>query len=189
MDSLFDIPNNKFYPENQEGNTEYKWRLDTKNELGHKKLLSQMMWRINEGYENTGNKMCKYLLGVYDNGNLGKLNVDDLIKSINVLKNIVLKNNLEILNEQIKCVENSYVYYCEIIQKTINAKFNEKYLMIIGEPQSGKTSLISQMCYNSTHTKYVLKHSHEKEIGVTTDIKKEIIGIKNDNIINLSFKE
>ena len=99
-------------------------------------------------------------------------------------KNIVLKNNLEILNEQIKCVENSYVYYCEIIQKTINAKFNEKYLMIIGEPQSGKTSLISQMCYNSTHTKYVLKHSHEKEIGVTTDIKKEIIGIKNDNIIN-----
>lgn len=184
MDSLFDVTNNKFYPENPEGNTEYKWRLDTKNELGHKKLLSQMLWRINEGYENTGNKIARYLLGVYDNGNLGKLNVDELIKSINILKNIILKNNLEIINEEIKCIDNSYIYYCEIIQFKIIPNFNEKYLIIIGDPQSGKTSLISQMCYNSTHTKYVLKHYHEKEVGITTDIKKEIIGIKNDNIIN-----
>ena len=66
MDSLFDITNNKFYPENQEGHIEYKWRLDTKNNLGHKKLLSQMMWRINEGYEMYGEKKAGYLLGVIE---------------------------------------------------------------------------------------------------------------------------
>jgi len=184
MDSLFDITNNKFYPENQEGHIEYKWRLDTKNNLGHKKLLSQMMWRINEGYEMYGEKKAGYLLGVYDNGNLGKLSVNDLIKSINILKNITQNENLIIKNEIIKNINDSYVYYCEIEQKIINTKFNEKYLIIIGESQCGKTSLISQMCYNSTHTKYVLKHTHEKQIGITTDIKKEIIGIKNDSIIN-----
>ena len=82
MNSLFDTSNNKFYPENQDGNVEYKWRLDTKNNLGQKKLLTQMMWRINEGYELTGIHHAYYLLGVYDNGNLGELTVDELIKSI-----------------------------------------------------------------------------------------------------------
>jgi len=184
MDSLYDNSNNKFYPENQEGHIEYKWRLDTKNSLGHKKLLTQLMWRINEGYELYGEKKAGYLLGVYDNGNLGKLTVDELIKSINVIKNIVHKANLIIENETIKNINESYVYYCDIIQTKIMPKYKEKHLIIIGESQSGKTTLISQLCYNSNHKNFILKHEHEKNIGITTDIKKEIIGIKNNNIIN-----
>jgi GTPase len=184
MDSLFDQLNNKFYPENHDGDTEYKWRLDTKNELGFKKLYSQMLWRMNEGFELSGIKKAKYLIGVYDNGNLGRLSVDELITSINILKNITAKNNLNIINEQIKNIDDSNIYYAEIIQKHDDIKYTEKYLIIIGEPQSGKTSLISQLCYNSTHKKYILKHDHEKQTGFTTDIKKEIIGIKNNNIIN-----
>lgn len=184
MDSLFDDSNNKFYPENQEGHIEYKWRLDTKNNLGHKKLLTQMMWRINEGYEMYGEKKAGYLLGVYDNGNLGKLSVDELIQSINILKNITEKANLIIKNEIIKNINDSYVYYCDIIQSKIIPIYKEKHLVIIGESQSGKTTLISRLCYNSIHKKFILKHEHEKNIGITTDIKKEIIGTKNNNIIN-----
>lgn len=184
MDSLYDKSNNKFYPENQGGNIEYKWRLDTKNELGHKKLISQMMWRINEGYEIYGEKKAGYLLGVYDNGKLGKLSVDELIKSINILKNIISKIELIILNEEIKQINDSYIYYCDIIQKNIEIKYKEKNLIIIGDSQSGKTTLISQFCYNNNHKKFILKHEHEKNAGITTDIKKEIIGIKNNNIIN-----
>jgi len=186
MNLLFDTSNNKFYPENQDGNVEYKWRLDTKNNLGQKKLLTQMMWRINEGYELTGIHHAYYLLGVYDNGNLGELTVDELIKSINVLKNVVSSNDeLNILNEDIRQINNSYVYYCQIKLTKIN-KIHEKNIIVIGEPQSGKTTFISQLCYNSIHKSYVLKHIHEKITGTTTDIKKEIIGIKGDNIINYS---
>lgn len=184
MEKLFDRSSGKFYPENDDGDTEYKWRLDTKNELGHKKLYSQMLWRMNEGFELNGIKKANYLIGVYDNGKLGGLSVDELINSINILKIITNQNNLNIINEEIKNINGSNIYYAEIIQKQNNISYIEKHLVIIGEPQSGKTSLISQLCYNCNHKKYVLKHDHEKQTGVSTDIKKEIIGIKNNSLIN-----
>lgn len=185
MDSLFDITNNKFYPENPEGNIEYKWRIDTKNSLGHTKLLTQLLWRINEGYELNGINEAEYLIGVYDNGKLGELSVDTLIKSINILKKIITEVNLIIISEEIKNINNSYVYYAKI-KKEDKLKINEKRIVVIGEQQSGKTTLISRLCYDSNIIKYVLKHEHEKINGTTTDIKKEIIGIKNDKIINYS---
>jgi hypothetical protein len=183
MDSLFDKDNNKFYPENQEGNIEYKWRLDTKNELGYKKLISQMMWRINEGYELYGEKKAGYLIGIYDDGSLGELSVDQLIKSINIFKDLLKTIDVKIRDEEIKMINTSYIYYANIIKED-NIKINEKNLVIIGEQKSGKTTLISQMCYNSNIKNYVLKHVHEKISGTTTDIKKEIIGIKQNKIIN-----
>jgi GTPase len=187
MDTLFDKENNKFYQENNDGNTEYKWRLDTKNMMGQKKLLTQMMWRINEGLELTGDNIAHYLLGVYDNGNLGGLSVDDLIKSINILKNVINSTDeLCIDNEEIRNINNSYVYYCDIKIKKKDKILNEKNILVLGESCSGKTTLISQLCYNSNHKSYVLKHLHEKITGTTTDIKKEIIGISKNNIINYS---
>jgi GTPase SAR1 family protein len=186
FDKLFDKLNNKFYPENPEGNIEYKWRLDTKNELGYKKLLSQLLWRINEGYETTNIKKAVYLIGVYDNGNLGELSVDVLINSINIFKTIIKKADIHIEKEEIKQINTSYVYYAEVIKNEDELKINEKHLLVVGESQSGKTTLISQLCYESNVKNFVLKHSHEKISGTTTDIKKEIIGIKNDRIINYS---
>ena len=53
-----EIYNNKdkrFKPEVDEGNIEYKWRLDKKDVIGLKKLTSQMLWRLNEGYDITNN--------------------------------------------------------------------------------------------------------------------------------------
>jgi GTPase len=184
FDMLFITEDNKFYPENHDGNVEYKWRLDTKNDLGVKKLTTQMMWRLNEGYENTGIREAHYLLGVYDNGNLGKLTEEELQNTINVFKDSIKQYNIEIQKESIKIINGSYIYYVLIVQNNILDVIKEKNVIIIGDSQSGKTSLISNICYDANVRDQILKHIHEKINGITTDIKKEIIGIKNDKIIN-----
>ncbi len=184
FDSLFIPEENKFYPENHDGNVEYKWRLDTKNDLGVKKLTTQMMWRLNEGYENTGIREAHYLLGVYDDGSLGKLTEEELQNSINVFKDSIKQYNIEIQNEIIKFIKDSYVYYALVTQNNDLDIIKEKNIIIIGDPQSGKTSLISNICYDANVRDQILKHVHEKINGITTDIKKEIIGIKNNKIIN-----
>ncbi len=184
FDNLFIPEENKFYPEDHDGNVEYKWRLDTKNDLGVKKLTTQMMWRLNEGYENTGIREAHYLLGVYDNGSLGKLTEEELQNTINVFKDSIKPYNIEIQKEIIKCIDNSYVYYALVIQNNNLDVIKEKNVIIIGDPQSGKTSLISNICYDANVRDHILKHVHEKINGITTDIKKEIIGIKNNKIIN-----
>ncbi len=184
FDSLFIPEENKFYPENHDGNIEYKWRLDTKNDLGVKKLTTQMMWRLNEGYENTGIREAHYLLGVYDNGDLGKLTEEQLQNTINVFKDSIKPYNIEIQKEFIRSINDSYVYYALVIQNNDLEIIKEKNVIIIGDQQSGKTSLISNVCYDANVRIQILKHVHEKINGITTDIKKEIIGIKNNKIIN-----
>jgi GTPase len=184
FDKLFISEENKFYPENQDGNIEYKLRLDTKNDLGVKKLTTQMMWRLNEGYESTGIREAHYLLGVYDNGDLGKLTEEQLQNTINVFKDSIKQYNIEIQSEFIRLIEGSYIYYALVVQNNNLENIKEKNIIIIGDPQSGKTSLISNICYDANVRDQILKHVHEKINGITTDIKKEIIGIKNNKIIN-----
>ena len=41
----------KLIPENDVGNIEYKLRLDKKDVIGCRKLVSQMVWRLNQGKE------------------------------------------------------------------------------------------------------------------------------------------
>ena len=62
--------------EDDNGNIEYKWKLDSKNELTLKKLTSQLLWRLNEGKEMYGIYEAHYILGVFDNGNLGNLTLE-----------------------------------------------------------------------------------------------------------------
>jgi GTPase len=68
----------KLIEENDDGNIEYKWRLDLKTETSIKKLVSQMLWRLNEGKDSTGIYEAHYVLGVYDNGEIGNLSKEDL---------------------------------------------------------------------------------------------------------------
>jgi len=175
---------NKFYPENDDGNIEYKLRLDTKNDMGKKKLLTQMMWRLNEGYENTGIHNAHYFIGIYNNGTLGKLSEDQINKSIEIFKKVLFDADIELINDIKKNINDSYVYYAYIIKNNKINIIKEKNVVIIGDSQSGKTSLISNICYDIHVRNQILKHLHEKINGVTTAIKKEIIGIKNNKIIN-----
>jgi GTPase len=189
MYNLTDIFNriyidDRFIEENDDGNIEYKLRLDTKTDNSIKKLKTQMTWRLTEGYEINGIENAYYLLGVYDDGTLGNLSEDDIDKNILIFKNIVNELNFEIIEDLKKQLKSSNIYIAHISKLNINKNLSEKNVIIVGDPQSGKTTLLSKICYDTDIKKNIFKHSHEKLSGITTDIKKEIIGIKNDKIIN-----
>ena len=99
-----EIYNNKdkrFKPEVDEGNIEYKWRLDKKDVIGLKKLTSQMLWRLNEGYDITNNYEAHYLLGVYDSGDLGGLTEIELLDTKTIFESVLTKAKAEIVKEKI----------------------------------------------------------------------------------------
>jgi GTPase len=174
----------KFIEENENGNIEYKLRIDTKNENSIKKFKTQMTWRLSEGYEIDGNENAFYVIGIYDDGSLGNLSEEDLDKNILIFQNIINELNFEIIESLKTKINSSYVYLVHITKINISKNISEKNVVIIGDPQSGKTTLISKICYNADIKKNIFKHYHEKLTGITTDIKKEIIGIKNDKVIN-----
>jgi len=188
FNSLFIKDKNEFLSEPDDGNIEYKWRLDLKNNQGIKRLNTQMLWRLNEGFEISGVYQAYYLLGVYDNGSLGSLSESDINETINIFKNVLKISNINVVFEHKVKINESFIYFAHITKETEEKIINEKNVIIIGDQQTGKTSLISNICYDINLRDHILKHMHEKIKGITTDIKKEIVGIRklnnSDKIIN-----
>lgn len=179
--------------ENDDGNIEYKWRLDLKNDISIKKLVSQLLWRLNEGKDLTGIYEAHYVLGVYDNGDLGKLSKEDLDITIDVFKQVVMKASAEIIYEENNLILDSNVYYCIVRLKPSDKKLNEINVMFCGPEQMGKTTLLSHLCHsnlddgNGSIREYIMNHEHEKISGNTTSIKKQIIGVRNYKLLNYDF--
>jgi len=199
------IDDNKLLPEKEEGNIEYKLRLDLKTSFSVKKLTSQLLWRLNEGRNKNyqfdflkktiNNKvMAHYVLGVYDNGDIGNLSLDELKITKDIFLLVVEKAGACVLLEEIHQFNNkndiiSYINYLIITPKSKDFKIKELNVLVAGPENVGKTTLIANICYglkddgNGHLRNYILKHSHEKISGNTTAIKKEIIGV-NKNLIN-----
>jgi GTPase len=183
----------KFIKENEEGNIEYKLRLDLKDELHLKKLTSQLLWRLNEGLNLSSKEIAIYIIGVYDNGKLGGLSKDVIDDSVNILKNILNKINASIHEEKYLVINNSNIYIGLIKINPKKLKITELNVMLCGDTNNGKSSIIANLCNdildsgNGTIRNYILKHPHEKISGRTTTISKEIIGIRNDSILNYTY--
>ena len=191
------LDNYKLINEQFEDNIEYKWRLDSKNNIGIKKLITQMLWRLNEGKERYGIHEAHYILGIYDSGEEGKLNLEDLNKTIDVFINVVNKANCYILEYQYFKLNESFLYYAYIRKTPDDKLLNHKYLIMIGDSGVGKTSLLASLCNeikdngNGFSRNYMLKHKHEKVNGLSHTFKKEILGLNNNilNYFNSSYDE
>lgn len=182
----------KFIPEVEEGNIEYKWRLDKKDINGIKKLTSQMLWRLNEGYDMTNNYEAHYLLGIYDSGDLGGLGKDELLETKTIFESVLMKAKAEIIKEIIIDINNSWIAFITIRKIPQNKKLIEFNVGFIGLSGTGKTTTIGNICYenndlNPIYRNSILLHPHEKVIGKTTIIKKDIVGIKNSNLITYNY--
>lgn len=178
-------------PEDEEGFVEYKLRLDTKNKFGLQKMISQMNWRLDIGYELLGRREAHYVLGINDDGTLGKLTESEIDDSFKIFCSVVEKNNVTITHIDKKKYQDFFLIYC-IIKKLEKEKIQEINVAFVGPSQHGKTTTISHIAYgqrddgNGYARRLVLKHEHEKNTGLTSSIKKEIIGIKKSKIVNYS---
>jgi len=182
-------------PEIEEGNIEYKRHLDHVKLTDHKykKLSSQLLWRIDQNVRRGLQSEAIYYIGIDDNGYISGIDLDQIIDSITMLKSIAhnANPNIKIISENIHTFDNGVV--AEIILRIMdNVKKDEKRICLLGDTNSGKSTLISVLCYNipdngnGSSRNYIFKHDHELENGLTSSIKHDIVGIKGGTLINYS---
>lgn len=185
-----ETPHNiEFLPEDDEGYIEYKLRLDTKGKFGLEKLYSQMNWRLEEGQSLLGKKEAHYLLGVTDNGKLGELTIDEINSTFDIFLTIVNKCQADVVEKIEKTYENGSIIYA-IVSKKEKRKIKELNVAFVGPHQHGKTTTIGNLVHscpddgNGYTRSLIFKHEHEKLTGYTSSVKKEILGIKGNRIVN-----
>lgn len=195
LDRLYQPESHKLQPEpDKSGNIEYKLRLDKKDLIKKDNMISQMLWRLNEGRNQYGRYEAHYILGIKDDGNFSDITEIELNKSLGILKGIAKKANAKVI------MDKTYVFYGNktishaIIRKDHRDRnIPETNIMIMGPNFVGKSSLMSRLTYgqkddgNGFARKLVLRHSHEKTTGNTSSIKYDTIGFSGKNIINYSI--
>lgn len=202
--SIFDSlivskPNEEFKlrEESEDDYIEYKLRLDSKTKYGIDRLISQMNYRFDIGKMLLKRKEAHYILGICDNGSLGKLNEIEIDKTFAIFSKIVNDNNSIIVHIEKKVYsylnnslnDKSYLIYC-IVQKIETFQIKELNVVFVGPTQHGKTTTIGHLAYGQKDngTGYgrnlIFKHSHEKVTGSTSSIKKEIVGLRKGTLVN-----
>ncbi len=185
--------------ESEDDYIEYKLRLDTKTKYGIDRLVSQMNYRFDIGKTILKKKEAHYVLGICDNGSLGGLNEQEIDKTFAIFSKMVNDNGAIIVHIEKKAypykklksenIEMSYLVYA-IIQKIESFQIKELNVVFVGPTQHGKTTTIGHLVYGQKDngTGYgrnlIFKHSHEKISGTTSSIKKEIIGLRKETLIN-----
>ena len=123
---------NKFPPENDEGYLEYKLRLDFKDDFRLQKMESQMLYRLNEGYEHYDCYKCHYVLGVFDNGTIGSLTEEELDKTYIIFLSVVMACKANV-TEYIKSNINEKWFICATIEKPGELDMEDLYNCFILE--------------------------------------------------------
>lgn len=174
----------------EEGNIEYKLRLDLKDHISLKKLISQLSWRLNENQQITGRSEASYYLGIMDDGTVGNITEDVIDESINILKKMADSAKAEIYNID-KIQIDKYVVAEVSIRRLTDISFaKELRLIFTGASSHGKTTLLSNITFqqqddgNGLGRSLIFKHFHEQSSGITSSIKHEIIGLKEKKLIN-----
>lgn len=189
------IENNTIIPpEIEDGNIEYKQRLDQKDKNKIKKMASQMLWRLNEGKFNTGKSQAHYFIGINDNGDIAKMYEDVINISIEIINEVAQRCKAEISNID-KIYINEYCVAEIIVCRRANGNFiKESRVCFLGQSGHGKTTLISHLTYNQLDNgnglarSLVLKHTHEQNSGLTSSIKHDIIGLNSKKeIVNYKY--
>ena len=193
-------------PENELDNIEYKLTLDSKidqnkNGIPLRRMESQMKWRMSVGNELTGIFEAHYILGIDDDGKAGCLSDEELERTYEIFQLVVKRADAIIISKEIITLKvkingiltNANII-CSSIQKSNNNKIKEISVFMVGNTNSGKSTLMSFLTFgqyddgNGNVRRYVSRYEHEKISGITSSIRREIVGIKKGKnfLINYS---
>lgn len=180
-------------PEIEEGNIEYKRHVATslvENPVKITKFKTQLLWRLGEGKQCSGKSEAVYYIGIEDDGTLSNLNIIELNESIKNFTKIVKLAEANILSTQITHID-EYVFAKIDIYKLDNCLIiNELTVGLLGGSNTGKSSFLGVLTFDihddglGLARSNILRHDHEKQNGMTSSIKHEIIGYDDNGYIN-----
>jgi GTPase len=176
----------------EEGNIEYKLKITSfdKNDIRFKKLTSQLQWRMNEGKQMYSKYIATYILGITNNGKIGNQSEEIIDESLKNLELIASNCNSQIISIKKELFNDKY-YIAEVTISRLDDKFiKELRVCFVGENGSGKTTTIAHLCSGHLDNgegsggKLIMKHAHEQLSGASSSIVHELIGYKDEILIN-----
>jgi GTPase len=141
ISSLSEGDFNSLPPEPQMGNVEYKLKLvnPTNSRLEH--LVTQMKWRLREGQGE-----AIYEIGVEDNGLMTGLCDDDLVSSIETLRDMArrLEATIQVLRDRIVVTVDGPRTVAEILVRKVpdDRQCIDLRVAILGSADVGKSTLL-----------------------------------------------
>jgi len=177
MDFLPDIINDIINPEQENGNIEYKLKLEIDSDYKIEQLASQMRYRCFEG-----NSECIYNLGITDEGIVTGITDEEYNKTNEILTKTADKNNyyITLLNSKIVS-QNKKIYQVLVREKNENDYIDIR-VAVAGSVDSGKSSTLSCLVNGilddgrGSARVAVFNYPHEVKTGRTSSIGHHIIG-------------
>ena len=171
------------HPEKEEGNIEYKRKIDDDRIPS---LTSQMKYRVNEG-----NGEAIYYLGVEDDGQMSGLDCKEYEET---RKNIELI--AETANYSLKLIlkkpgtENECFIYKYLIREKNEYKYNEVKIAVAGNVDAGKSTLLGVLTGGKLDNgrglarMSIFNYKHEIDTGRTSSVAHHLMGFDvNSKII------
>ncbi|MDK2384859.1 MAG: hypothetical protein QI199_08685, partial [Candidatus Korarchaeota archaeon] len=122
-------------PEREEGNQEYKLKLDPQSEERIAKLVTQLNYRLNEG----GGEAF-YELGISDDGLPVGLTEDEARRTFEVMDRIVESLGARYMVVRREKASRGYVYEL-LIRKTVDVPPIQISIALLGNVDAGKSTL------------------------------------------------
>jgi len=127
LDVLYIQNEDKLLPESDKtGNIEYKRRLDKKDFEKLDNMVSQLLWRMNEGKHIYGISEAHYIIGINDDGTFpdnGDIVTNDILNSsIDIFRHIVKNAKSKIINERIYVFKNNKMIVHLIVRRNAESK-------------------------------------------------------------------
>ncbi|VBB17899.1 GTPase [Yasminevirus sp. GU-2018] len=195
LDVLYLPAEGKLKPEpDKTGNIEYKLRLDKKDVERRDNMVSQMLWRMNNGRNEFGRYEAHYILGINDDGTFSDISEAVLTTTMNIFRGVVKRANGKIVSDKIYVFPGNKMIIHAVVRKDNQERdVPETKIVITGPTDAGKSSLMGRLTYgqkddgNGFSRKLVLRHVHEKTTGSTSCQKYDTIGFAGSNIMNYSI--